>query len=121
MTQKVRRSWLLLPASDDDRVEGGYLAGADVVVLDLVEFVEDGDKPAARENLALAIHRVNAGGAEVFAQVDPELLYADLKACVWPGLSGVIIAGLESPRQVFEAQDLLDPIRSIETRQQAWG
>lgn len=107
MIQKVRRSWLLVPASDYGRVEGAYLAGADVVVLDLVEFVDERDKPMARENLALAIDRVKAGGAEVFAQVDPELLYADLKACVWPGLSGIIIAKLESPRQVVEGQDLL--------------
>jgi hypothetical protein len=81
-----------------------------VVVLDLVEFVGEGDKPAAREHLAFAIDRVKAGGAEVFAQVDPDLLYADLKACVWPALSGIIIAKLESPRQVVEGQDLLASI-----------
>ena len=107
MTQKVRRSWLLVPASDNGCVESAYLAGADVVVLDLVEFVDEGDKPTARENLAFGIERVRATGAEVFAQVDSELLYADLTACVWPGLSGVIIARLETPRQVVETQDLL--------------
>ena len=81
--------------------------GADVVVLDLAEFVAEEDKPAARENLAAGIQRVKAGGAEAFAQVDSELLYADLRACVWPGLSGVIIAKLGSPRQIAEAHDLL--------------
>ena len=107
MTDKVRRSWLLLPASNESRVEGAFSVGADVVVLDLAEFVAEEDKPAARENLAAGIQRVKAGGAETFAQVDSELLYADLRACVWPGLSGVIIAKLGSPRQIAEAHDLL--------------
>ena len=107
MTEKVRRSWLLVPASKEERIERAHLAEADVVVLDLVEFVAEADKPSAREKVAGAIEQVKAGGAEAFAQVDPELLYADLHACVWPGLSGVIIAGLESPRQVAEAHQLL--------------
>ena len=107
MTEKVRRSWLLVPASKEERIGRAHLAQADVVVLDLVEFVAEADKPMAREKVAGAIERVKAGGAEAFAQVDPELLYADLNACVWPGLSGVIIANLESSRQVAEANQLL--------------
>ena len=107
MTGRVRRSWLLTPASSEDRVSNAHLAGADVVVLDLVEFVVEGDKPAAREGMAAAISQVCAGGAEVFAQVDPELIYADLQACVWPGLAGIIIARLESASQVVEAASLL--------------
>ena len=111
MTGRVRRSWLLVPItkpnSKEDKLATAPLAGADVVVLDLTEFVAEGDKPAAREMVAAAISQVSAGGAEVFAQVDPELMYADLHACVWPGLSGVIIARLESPSQVVEASDML--------------
>ena len=108
MTEKVRRSWLLVPVSKDDRIEGAHLAGADVVVLDLVEFVAEHDKPAAREKVAPAIDQVKAGGAEVFAQVDSELIYADLRACVWPGLAGVVISRVESLEQVTEAHDMLD-------------
>ena len=107
MTDKVRRSWLLVPASDRERIESAHLAGADVVVLDLVELVAEKNKPIARDNLAQAVEQVKGGGAEVFAQVDPELIYADLWACVCPSLSGIIIARLESPRQVAEANSLL--------------
>src|SRR5712691_2092239 len=63
-------------------------ANADVVVLDLVEFVTEEDKPAARERVRSAINALQGCGAEVFAQVDAELLYADAYACVWPGLTG---------------------------------
>jgi citrate lyase subunit beta/citryl-CoA lyase len=108
LTQKVRRSWLLVSASNEDRIARAHLAEADVVVLDLVEFVAETHKPSARDRVAEAIDQVKAGGAEVFAQVDPELLYADLRASIWPGLSGVIIANLESAEQMAEADELLD-------------
>ena len=107
MNHQVRRSWLLVPVSKEKEVQSAHDTGADVVVLDLVEFVSEADKPAAREKVRSAIDRVKEGGAEAFVQVDPELLYADLRACVWPGLTGVVIAGLEAPRQVAEAHDLL--------------
>jgi citrate lyase subunit beta/citryl-CoA lyase len=41
------------------------------------------------------------------AQVDKELLYADLSAAVWPGLSGILIPRLESPQEVTQADRLL--------------
>jgi len=110
MEEKVRRSWLIVPASNEARISQAHLAGSDVVVLDLAEGVADQDKPAARQRVASAIDQVKAGGAEVFVQVDPELLYADLRACVWPGLTGVIIARLESPSQISEAVELLDQL-----------
>jgi citrate lyase subunit beta/citryl-CoA lyase len=93
--------------SKADRLAQARQAHADVVVLDLVEFVTEADKPAARERVRIAINALQGGGAEVFAQVDPEVLYADLRACVWPGLSGVVISRLESPAQVAEAATLL--------------
>lgn len=93
--------------SQPQRVDSAHLAGADVVVLDLVEFVTESGKPSARELVQPAVNQVKAGGAEVFAQVDPDLIYADLRACVWPGLVGVVVARLESTRQIYETDRLL--------------
>jgi citrate lyase subunit beta/citryl-CoA lyase len=107
MGNKIRRSWLLTPMSKEDQIAQAHQQGADVVVLDLVELVAEEDKPAARERVASAINQVKAGGAEVFAQVDSELLYADLRACVWPGLTGIIVARLESAAQIAKADHLL--------------
>lgn len=106
--QKIRRSWLLVPASNQERIETAHLSGADVIVLDLMELVPEAEKPSARKTIETSIQQVKAGGAEVFVQVDPELLYADLQASVWPGLAGIIIAGIESPQQMEEAHELLD-------------
>ena len=107
MPVTIRRSWLLTPVSDTEAVERAHLSGADVVLLDLVEFVAEEYKPAARDALESAIQSVAAGGAEVFVQVDPELLYADLRAAVHPGLTGVVVARLESPAQIVEAHELI--------------
>lgn len=112
MSEKIRRSWLLVPMSKEERLAQVPQAGADVVVLDLVELVVEKDKPTARERVQSVLDAVKGGGAEVFAQVDSELLYADLHACVWPGLSGVLISRTESPQHIAEADALLSQLEA---------
>ena len=107
MNDKVRRSWLVVPASKEERIESAAAGDADVLVLDLAEFVPESGKPEAREGFPAALGRAKAGMAEVFVQVDPELIYADLRACVLPGIAGVVVCRLESPQQVEEADGLL--------------
>jgi len=107
MSARIRRSWLVVPMSKPEEIARASRSTADVIVLDLVEFVAEEDKPAARERVEAAIRTAQAGGAEVFAQVDPELLVADLHACVWPGLTGVIVSRLESAQQVADVDGLL--------------
>ncbi len=103
----IRRSWLIVPSDDAAQVEQAAASTADVIVLDVMEFVPEGMKPAAREHLPEAIQKAAEGGAEVFVQVDKELLYADLSAAVWPGLGGILIPRLESPQEVIGADSLL--------------
>ncbi len=107
MQDTVRRSWLLVPLSDENQISQAWTVDADVLVLDLAELVAEVDKPPARERAREAIADVRRGGAHVFVQVDKELLYADLRACAWPGLDGIIIPRLESAQEVAEADDLL--------------
>jgi citrate lyase subunit beta / citryl-CoA lyase len=107
MDGSIRRSWLVVPSDDPAQVEQAAACAADVLVLDLMEFVPEGMKPNARERLPETIRSIAQGTAEVFVQVDKELLYADLSAAVWPGLSGILIPRLESPQEVAEADDLL--------------
>ena len=107
MREVVRRSWLIVPCDDAAQVEQAAASAADAVVLDLTEFVPECRKPAAREHLAETIAALARGDAEVFVQVDKELLYADLSAAVWPGISGILMPHLESPQEVSEADGLL--------------
>ena len=113
MSETIRRSWLLVPTSKPELIDQAARSGADVIVLDLVELVAEQNKHAARENFQTAIHTVKAGGAEVFAQIDPEFLYLDLNACVWPGLGGVVVSRAESSRQIEDVAALLSRLENV--------
>ena len=109
---KVRRSWLLTPVSHPHRVSNAPSAGADVIVLDLAEFVAEPDKPAARESLREALPSAKSTGAEVFVQIDPELMLADLTAAVWPGLDGIVVTRSETPEQVAAIDAIVSQLES---------
>ena len=109
---KIRRSWLLVPVSRPERLASAPSAGADVVVLDLAEFVAEADKPAARDSVKDNLEPAKVGGAEVFVQIDPELMLADLRASVWPGLHGVVITRVDSPEQVSQVDDIISNLES---------
>ena len=104
---QIRRSWLLTPVSQPDRIAAASESAADVIILDLVEFVAEQDKPKAREALPQALDAMPNGGAEVFVQIDPELMLADLGAAVHPGIAGVVISRAESAEQVAEADAII--------------
>lgn len=107
MEPSQRRSWLLASLSHPDRIETLARCGADAIVLDLVEFVPEEAKHAARHEVVAAIATVRAAGAAAFTMVDPELAYADLHACVWPGLDGVVVSRVESAAQLREIDELI--------------
>jgi citrate lyase beta subunit len=110
--QKLRRSWLIVPASKPQEIEAAARSGANVVVLDLVELVPEKDRVRARSEFRAQIARAHAGGAEVFAQIEPRSLGTDLPACVWPGLAGVVVSRIESVGELEEAACVLDELES---------
>ena len=112
MTEQVRRSWLIVPAHDHDRLAEAAQSGADVIVLDLQDMVHETKKHEARANVREAIPHMCAQGAEVFIRADIELLYADLHASVWKGLSGVMLPGVTRVEQVREADELLTKLQA---------
>jgi citrate lyase subunit beta/citryl-CoA lyase len=112
VSQRVRRSWLLIPGHRADLVAQADSFDADVIVMDLEDLVHDGRKPAARENVRSGIERARQGGAEVFVRCDLELLYADLQASVWRGLQGIILPKVTSVAQIREAEDILTHFES---------
>jgi citrate lyase subunit beta/citryl-CoA lyase len=104
---RVRRSWLLIPATQTNVIERCWTFDADVIVLDLEDLVHDSRKYEARANIANGIALARKGGAEVFVRCDLELLYADLDASVWRGLQGIILPKVVSVEQVQEAEETL--------------
>ena len=112
MTDQVRRSWLIVPAHDLDRLAEAAQSGADVIALDLQDMVHERNKHAARANVREAIANLCEQGAEVFVRADIELLYADLQASVWKGLSGVMLPRVTRVEQVREADELIAKLQS---------
>ena len=102
----------MAPASQAERAVAAPKSNTDVVLLDLVEFVAEQDKPSAREGIVETVRQVRESGTDVFALVDSELLYADLHACVCPELTGVVISHLESVAQVEEADSLIGQLEN---------
>lgn len=112
MVDRIRRSWLIVPAHDDARLAEAAQAGADVVVLDLQDMVHDTKKHAARARIRDAIPQMCAQGAEVFVRSDIELLYADLHASIWRGLSGVMLPSVTCVEQVRAADSLMGRLQA---------
>ena len=112
MRGSVRRSWLIVPAHDNDRLAEAASSGADVVVLDLQDTVPDSMRHEARDNIRDAISDMRDAGSEVFVRVDIELIYADLVASVWRGLTGIVIPGVTNVEQVMDADSILTDLES---------
>lgn len=112
MVDRIRRSWLIVPAHDEARLAAAAQVGADVIVLDLQDMVHDTKKHAARARLRDAIPQMCSQGTEVFVRADIELLYADLHAAVWRGLSGVMLPGVTRVEQVQEADSFLGKLQA---------
>lgn len=82
--------------------------GADAVVLDLADSVEDADKARARELVRESIPVAGRGGAEVFVRVNKPLLYADCEASAWPGVKGIVFSNAETGAEIEEASAVLE-------------
>ena len=107
MTYTVRRSWLIVPTHNAKALSEAAGSRADVVVLDLQDTVHERRKHEARANVRDVIGTMCDAGAEVFVRSDIELMYADLDASVWRGLSGVVLPGVTNVEQVREADEIL--------------
>jgi citrate lyase subunit beta / citryl-CoA lyase len=110
----VRRSILRVPILDREAVAGCWRHNADAIILDLTDTVPERDKPAARTRLSESIAAAGRGGAEVFAQINKNLAYADIKAAVKPGLSGVVLPDAETETDLQESISALAEMERVE-------
>lgn len=105
----VRRSRLIMPANQRKSVNNAYLRNADTIVLDLEDSVPQSEKAAARNALRELIGVAGQGGSDVFVRVNTteEMLTADVKGAVWPGLTGIYLPKTESAGQVQALEKLI--------------
>ena len=82
MTILIRRSNLIIPATQFRMIRWAWNRNADAVTIDLQDGVPDTALETARETLQSAVTQVGKGGAEVFVRVNAAYVYADSAAAM---------------------------------------
>lgn len=95
------RSVLLTPADRPAAVPAAIDARPDAVCLDLCGLVHSTRRDRARAFVWGEVTAASKSYSRVFVRVDPATLREDLVACVWPGLSGVMMA-VDDPSALAE-------------------
>ena len=111
----IPRSVLLVPADLPERVRSALSSAADVVCLDMTNTVHLMNREAARRMAWGEVVAAANSSKGVWARLGIDSLREDLDACVWPGLSGVVIAAdsVERVRLIEEALATLEEERKI--------
>ena len=106
MSILVRRSNLVVSMSDAAAVENAWRHDADAITLDLRN-VPANPRNEVHSRIRDAISAAARGGAEVFVRVNDSTETVDLEACVWPGLTGIMLPRVESAADVAEAAEVI--------------
>lgn len=119
MTTKknLRRSWLIVPADQAAVSTPVQSQGADVIVLDLEYTVPPKNKESARAGLSGQIAQLAEASAQVFVRVDRATRWADVRAAVSRGLTGIVLPSPEDPADIVEIDALiteLEKARGVE-------
>ena len=102
-----RRSWLIVPADQADVLTPVQPQGADVIVLDLEYTVPPKNKESARAGLSAQIAQLAAASAQVFVRVDRATRWADVRAAISRGLTGIVLPSPEEPADIAEIDGLI--------------
>lgn len=103
----VRRSHLVVPIIDREKVEKSWTHNADAVVIDLDQANSHNDRGRAGQSLRESIAQAKRGGAEAFVRVSAQTAQADIEASVWPGLKGIMYPGAETGAEVTRVDEIL--------------
>jgi citrate lyase subunit beta/citryl-CoA lyase len=107
----MMRSYLYVPADDEQRLGKAKTRGADAIVADLEDSVAPSRKGVANDNTARWLAEPGAGEAERWVRVNQgELGLADIAAVFGRGLTGICLPKVSSGTEVRRASDLLDDL-----------
>ena len=107
MSILVRRSNLIIPATQHRMIRWAWNRYADAVTIDLQDGVPDAALETARETLQSAVAQAGKGGADVFVRVNAAYVYADAAAAMCRDLRGIVLPGIESKQHVADADAIL--------------
>ena len=107
MSILVRRSNLIMPATELRMIRWAWNLSADAVILDLQDGIPPGELETARDTLRPAVSQVAKGGAEAFVRVNSQSVYADAAAAMCTDLTGIAVPGPEAADHIAEADEIL--------------
>ena len=107
MSILVRRSNLIMPATQLRMIRWAWNLSADAVSLDLQDGIPPGELETARDTLRPAVSQVAKGGAEAFVRINSQSVYADAAAAMCADLTGIAVPGPESADHIAEADEIL--------------
>lgn len=83
---------MYVPASAERFIAKAHTRGADAIILDLEDAVEEASKDRARAALSTAVRLVGQGGARVFVRVNNSVrLGDDARAAIAAGCDGIVL------------------------------
>ena len=103
----VRRSNLIMPATQSRMIRWAWNLHADAISLDLQDGMPPAELETARDGLRSAVSLVAKGGAEVLVRVNARSVYADAAAAMCADLTGIAVPGPESARDIVDADAIL--------------
>ena len=103
----ARRSWMVLPAHDPTAIERYQAFKPDVVVLDLEYSVPPKAKEAARAGLGALVKQIGDSQGHVFVRIDRETRWADVRAAIHRGITGIVFPEPEEAAEVVELDALI--------------
>ncbi|BDB24072.1 CoA ester lyase [Cupriavidus sp. TA19] len=107
-TTAIARSYLFVPANRPERFAKAHASGADRVILDLEDAVSESDKDRARHLLAEYLAAGGTGLVRINA-TQTRWFEDDMRACLSPGVQGVVLPKAESAGQVAQVTRHLPP------------
>ena len=107
MSILVRRSNLIVPATQLRMVRWAWNRNADAVTIDLQDGIPVAELETARETLQSAVAQVSKGGAEVFVRVNAAYVHAEAAAAMCRALTGIVLPGVESAQQITDANETI--------------
>ena len=122
LNPRVFRCVMFVPINNPRFTERAWTRGADAYILDLEDSVPQSEKEKARSLVKETIPVVAKGGAAIFVRINHDYVEADLKGCVWPGLTRIILPKTETAKDMKGCADILTvlekergiPVGSIE-------
>ncbi len=112
MSRPIVRSVLILPVNNRRFVDKACRRGADAVMLDLEDSVPTSEKENARGLVKEALYLAGRGGGQVHVRVnnEPEMLLADIRASIHPGLDCLVLPKVESAAAVVQVADQIEEL-----------